>query len=95
MPDQIMIEVAYALPDRQMIIPVLVKNGITVKEAIELSGVMTKFEGINLESDPVGIFGKLPRWITSFETVIGLKSIAPFSPTLKKFVVKGPPRARI
>ena len=59
MPDQIMIEVAYALPDRQMIIPVLVKNGITVKEAIELSGVMTKFEGINLESDPVGIFGKL------------------------------------
>lgn len=54
-----MIEVAYALPERQMIIPVLVKKDITVKEAILLSGIMSKFEGINLETDPVGIFGKL------------------------------------
>ena len=59
MPDQIMIEVAYATPKRQMIIPVLVKNGITVKEAIELSGILTKFEDVNLDGHPVGIFGKL------------------------------------
>ena len=54
-----MIEVAYALPDKQIIIPVLVTEGISVKEGIELSGVLTKFEGIDLSSNLVGIFGKL------------------------------------
>ena len=54
-----MIEVAYALPDKQIIIPVLVDEGISVKEGIELSGVLTKFEGIDLSSNLVGIFGKL------------------------------------
>jgi len=59
MPDKIIIEVAYATPERQMIIPVLVKNGVTVEEAILLSGILTKFEGVNLDDFPVGIFGKL------------------------------------
>ena len=59
MSEKIMIEVAYALPDRQIIIPVLVTKGISVKEAIELSGVLTKFKGIDLSSNLVGIFGKL------------------------------------
>ena len=59
MSEKIMIEVAYALPDKQIIIPVLVTKGISVKEAIELSGVLTKFEGIDLSSNLVGIFGKL------------------------------------
>ena len=43
MPDKIMIEVAYALPKKQIIIPVLVPKGVSVKEAIELSGVLAKF----------------------------------------------------
>ena len=59
MPDNIMIEVSYALPKKQIIIPVLVSKGISVKEAIELSGVLKKFEEINLDSNQVGIFGKL------------------------------------
>jgi len=59
MSEKIMIEVAYALPDKQIIIPVLVNEGISVKEGIELSGVLTKFEGIDLSSNLVGIFGKL------------------------------------
>ena len=59
MSKKIMIEVAYALPDKQIIIPVLVTEGISVKEAIELSGVLAKFEGIDLSSNLVGIFGKL------------------------------------
>ena len=54
-----MIEVSYALPDKQIIIPVLVTEGISVKEAIELSGILTKFEGIDLSSNLIGIFGKL------------------------------------
>ena len=59
MSEQIMIEVSYALPDKQIIIPVLVTEGISVKEAIELSGILTKFEGIDLSINQVGIFGKL------------------------------------
>jgi len=59
MPDKIMIEVSYALPKKQIIIPVLVSKDISVKEAIELSGILKKFEGIDLASNQVGIFGKL------------------------------------
>jgi len=59
MPDEIMIEVSYALPKKQIIIPVLVPKDISVKEAIELSGMLKKFEEINLDSNQVGIFGKL------------------------------------
>ena len=36
MPDKIMVEVAFALPSKQIIIPVLVHKDCTVKEAIEL-----------------------------------------------------------
>jgi putative ubiquitin-RnfH superfamily antitoxin RatB of RatAB toxin-antitoxin module len=59
MPDNIMIEVSYALPKKQIIIPVLVPKDISVKEAIELSGILQKFEEIDLASNQVGIFGKL------------------------------------
>jgi len=59
MSDKIMIEVSYALPKKQIIIPVLVSKGISVKEAIELSGILKKFTGINLTTNQIGIFGKL------------------------------------
>jgi len=54
-----MIEVAYALPKKQIIIPVLVPKGISVKEAIKLSGILRKFDGIDLSAVQVGIFGKV------------------------------------
>ena len=59
MPDNIMIEVSYALPKKQIIIPVLVLKGTSIKEAIELSGILKKFGEIDLDSNQVGIFGKL------------------------------------
>jgi putative ubiquitin-RnfH superfamily antitoxin RatB of RatAB toxin-antitoxin module len=59
MPNKIMIEVAYALPKKQIIIPVLVPKGISVKEAIKLSGILRKFDGIDLSAVQVGIFGKV------------------------------------
>lgn len=59
MPEKIIIEVSYALPNEQIIIPVLVPKDISVKKAIELSGILTKFEDIDLNSNQVGIFGKL------------------------------------
>ena len=59
MPDKIMIEVSYALPKKQIIIPILVAKDISVKEAIELSGIIKKFKEIDLSLNQVGIFGKL------------------------------------
>ena len=59
MPDKIMIEVSYALPKKQIIIPILVGKDISVKEAIELSGILKKFKEIDLSLNQVGIFGKL------------------------------------
>ena len=48
MPNEILIEVAYALPKKQLIIPVKVKQGITAREAIQLSGIIKKFPEIDL-----------------------------------------------
>jgi len=55
----IQVEVAYALPDRQAIIPVNVAAGTTALEAARRSGVAQRFEGLNLEDSRLGIFGKL------------------------------------
>ena len=59
MSDKIMIEVSYALPKKQVIIPVLVPKDISVKEGIKLSGILKKFEEIDLTFNQVGIFGKV------------------------------------
>ena len=61
MPNEILIEVAYALPKKQLIIPIKAKEGITAEEAIKLSGITKKFPEINLETNQIGIFGKLTQ----------------------------------
>ena len=61
MPNEILIEVAYALPNKQLIIPVKVKHGITAEEAIQLSGIVKKFPEVDLEVNQIGIFGKLTQ----------------------------------
>jgi putative ubiquitin-RnfH superfamily antitoxin RatB of RatAB toxin-antitoxin module len=59
MPEQIMVEVAFALPEKQLIIPVRVHKDCTVQEAIKESGIESKFDEIDLSINDVGIFGKL------------------------------------
>ncbi len=54
----ITVEVAYALPERQTIIELRVAEGTTALEAARQSGVAEKFDGIDLENDKLGIFGK-------------------------------------
>ncbi len=55
------VEVAYARPDRQMLIPVTVAVGATAQEAIHLSGVLAHFPEINLNINQVGVFGKMGK----------------------------------
>lgn len=57
----ISVEVAYALPNKQVILAVKVPEGTTVFEAAEQSGIARQFAQINLDSDPMGIFGKAVR----------------------------------
>ena len=52
------VEVAYALPDKQSLISIEIENGSTLKEAIEASGILETFEQIDLTKDRVGIFAK-------------------------------------
>ena len=52
------VEVAYALPDKQSLISLEVEEGTTIKEAIEASGVLDTYDQIDLTRDKVGIFSK-------------------------------------
>ena len=52
------VEVAYALPDKQSLISLEVEEGTTIKEAIEASGVLDTYNQIDLTRDKVGIFSK-------------------------------------
>lgn len=55
------IEVAYALPERQVIIDLEVGQEITVGQAIERSGILDRFPEIDLTENKVGVFGKLGK----------------------------------
>ena len=53
------VEVAYARPDTQLILPVDVEEGTTVEAAIQQSGILKSFPEIDLEKNKVGIFSKI------------------------------------
>ena len=55
------VEVAYALPDKQSLVSLEVEEGTTIKEAIEASGVLDTYDQIDLTRDKVGIFSKFAK----------------------------------
>lgn len=55
------VEIAYALPERQLIIPLDVTPGTTLLEAIQLSGIKEQFPEIDLENGKFGIFSKISK----------------------------------
>ena len=57
--DEILVEVAYAKPEVQVIIPLYVKTGTTLEQAIHQSGVLNDFPEIDLDKNKVGIFAKI------------------------------------
>lgn len=57
--DSINVEVAYALPEKQVILPVNVDVGTTIGGAIVQSGLMMEFPDLDIEHSEVGIFGKV------------------------------------
>ncbi len=55
------IEVAYALENKQTLLSLEVEEGITFKEAVEISGIIDKYPQIDLLKDKTGIFGKMAK----------------------------------
>jgi len=53
------IEVCYALPDGQTLIPVELPEGATVQQALDASGILQRYPQIDLARQKVGVFGKL------------------------------------
>lgn len=55
------VEVAYARARAQALIPVQGQPGMTLRDAIERSGVLERFPEIDLDVNKVGIFGKVAK----------------------------------
>ncbi len=57
--ETINVEVAYATPEKQLILPVNVDKGTTAGAAIVQSGIMMEFPEMDLENSKIGVFGKV------------------------------------
>ncbi|CAK0753491.1 Protein RnfH [Gammaproteobacteria bacterium] len=60
------IGVTYAIPRRQVLLNIELPDGVTVKDAIERSGILKQFPEIDLKQNKVGVYGK----ITKLDTVL-------------------------
>ena len=54
----IKVEVACAIPERQLIAPLNVLVGTTGLEAVRQSNITFEFSEINIDKDPMGVFSK-------------------------------------
>ncbi|NQD93537.1 RnfH family protein [Pseudomonas sp. CrR25] len=54
----IVVEVVYALADKQKLLRLSLPYGTTVRQAAEQSGMTAHFPDLDLASSPLGIFGK-------------------------------------
>lgn len=55
------VEVAYALSDHQTLLSIQLRQGATVQDAIEQSGILETHPEIDLSRNKVGVFGKLAK----------------------------------
>ncbi len=58
-PDLIEVEVAYARPERQVLVTLDLPRGATLLDAIRQSGLLQQFPEIELERVTLGVFGKI------------------------------------
>ncbi|MDF3830068.1 MULTISPECIES: RnfH family protein [unclassified Pseudocitrobacter] len=58
MPGKIVVEVAYALPQKQYLQRVALEEGATVEQAILASGILTLRDDIDLTKNKLGIYSR-------------------------------------
>ncbi len=61
MTETIQIEVAYALPARQEVVPLTLPAGSTLEHALKASGLLEKYPEIDLAKGKFGIYSKLAK----------------------------------
>lgn len=61
MAEQISIEVAYALPDKQTLLAVEVDANATIEQAIQTSGILNMHPDIDLNENKVGIWSRMVK----------------------------------
>jgi len=61
MAEMLKVEVCYALPEKQVMIPVSLPEGATLLQAVEASGILEKYSDIDPAQNKFGIYAKLSR----------------------------------
>ncbi|MBR0565196.1 RnfH family protein [Azoarcus sp. L1K30] len=62
MAEIINVEVTYALPQRQELVPLRLPEGTTVRAAVEASGLLKKYPDIDIDgANKLGIYAKLAK----------------------------------
>ena len=59
--EKMQVEVAYALPQKQVILALDVAPDSTLEQVIHASGMLVQFPEIDLRHNRVGVFGKLGK----------------------------------
>lgn len=57
--DLVPVEIAYALPDEQVILKLDVPPGTSLRAAIEQSGILRRFPQIDLQRDRIGVYSRI------------------------------------
>ena len=61
MAEMLNVEVCYALPEKQLLVPVRLPAGAILQQALEASGILEKHREIDLKKNKFGIFAKLSK----------------------------------
>ena len=61
MAELITVDIVYALRDVQELITLKLPAGVTVRDAVERSGLLVKFPEIDLTKNKLGVFAKLVK----------------------------------
>ena len=61
MAELITVDIVYALRDVQELITLKLPAGVTVRDAVERSGLLVKFSEIDLTKNKLGVFAKLVK----------------------------------
>jgi putative ubiquitin-RnfH superfamily antitoxin RatB of RatAB toxin-antitoxin module len=56
--ERILVEVVHARPERQVVVAVELPVGASAGEAVRASGIAAQFPGLDVESAPLGIYGR-------------------------------------
>ncbi len=59
MPGTLRVEVVYARPERQLLLPLEVPEGTTLIEAVRRSGILREFPELDLAEAKLGVFGRI------------------------------------